>query len=177
LHYECPRTVYREIGSSTNERSIIATEVPANVCLNNKLPYLSPVEFELSDKGQLKQIELAENDARSFLTLLNSLVLNYYIRSKISATLNMFYMYELPFPKLSPEQKKKLADAAAKLLKDPRDVKERAALEVFIARDLYGLSLDDWQHLTGTFTFGSGPTKEELDEIIRQSLQLWRKGV
>jgi hypothetical protein len=31
----------------------------------------------------------------------------------------------------------------------------------------------DWKHLTGTFTFGSGPTKAELDEIIRQSLLLW----
>jgi hypothetical protein len=55
------------------------------------------------------------------------------------------------------------------------DAKERAALEVFIARDLCGLSLDDWKHLTGTFTFGSGPTKDELDEIIRQSLKLWPK--
>jgi hypothetical protein len=70
-------------------------------------------------------------------------------------------------------QKKKLADAAAKLLKNPHDVKERAALEVFIARELYGLSLEDWKHLTGTFTFGNGPTKEELDEIIRQSMVLW----
>ena len=61
-----------------------------------------------------------------------------------------------------------------KLLKNPRDVQERAALEVFIARELYGLSLDDWRHLTGTFTFGSGRTKEELDEIIRRSLALWQ---
>ena len=50
---------------------------------------------------------------------------------------------------------------------------ERAALEVFIARELYGLSLDDWRHLTGTFTFGGGDSKAELDEIIRQSLALW----
>ena len=70
-------------------------------------------------------------------------------------------------------RKTKLPTSVVKLLKDPRDVKERAALEVFIARDLYGLSLDDWKHLTGTFTFGSGSTKEELDEIIRQSLVLW----
>jgi len=34
-------------------------------------------------------------------------------------------------------------------LKNPRDAKERAVLEVFIARELYGLSLDDWRHLTG----------------------------
>ena len=72
-------------------------------------------------------------------------------------------------------QKKKLADAAGKLLKNPHDVKERAALEVFIAGELYGLSLDDWQHLTGTFTFGGGESKAELDEIIRQSLALWPK--
>jgi hypothetical protein len=68
-------------------------------------------------------------------------------------------------PQSSREQKKRLADSSANLLKDPHDVKERAAREVFIARDLYGLSLDDWKHLTGTFTFGSRPTTEELDEI------------
>jgi hypothetical protein len=70
-------------------------------------------------------------------------------------------------------EKKKLADFAGKLLQDPHDVKERAALEVFIARELYGLSLEDWRHLTGTFTFGSGHTKEELDEIIRRSVAIW----
>lgn len=58
-------------------------------------------------------------------------------------------------------------------LKNPRDVKERAVLEAFIAHELYGLSLEDWKHLTGTFTFGSGETKAELDKIIRQSLALW----
>ena len=59
-------------------------------------------------------------------------------------------------------------------MQDPRAVAERAALEVFIARELYGLSLDDWQHLTGTFTFGGGESKAELDEIIRHSLALWK---
>ena len=49
-----------------------------------------------------------------------------------------------------------------------------AALEVFIPRDLYGLSFDDWRHLTITFTFGSGATKAELDEITRQSIALWK---
>lgn len=63
--------------------------------------------------------------------------------------------------------------SALELLRDPRAVKARAALEFFIARDPFGFSLDDWQHLTGTFTFGSGPTKAELDEIIHQTLVLW----
>jgi hypothetical protein len=54
-------------------------------------------------------------------------------------------------------------------------VAERAALETFIARELYNLTLADWQHLTGTFTFGGGESKAELDGIIRQSLALWEK--
>jgi len=109
------------------------------------------------------------------LAVLNSFVANYYIRSRVSSTVSAFFVYELPLPDFTPAQKKKLSNFAAKLLKDSHDVKERAALEVFIARVLYGLSLDDWKHLTGTFTFGSGPSKEELDAIIRQSIELWGK--
>ena len=54
------------------------------------------------------------------------------------------------------------------------DVNERAALEVFIARDLYGLDAADWEHLTGTFTFGGeSESKQELDAIIRLSREAW----
>jgi hypothetical protein len=135
---------------------------------------LIPVNYQLTKAGKLSQEPVSTEDARSVLCLLDSLTLNYYIRSKMSATVNMFYIYELPVPQITATQKKKLADFAAKLLKDPRDVKERAALEVFIAHELYGLSLDDWKHLTGTFTFGGGDSKAELDEIVRQSLALWK---
>jgi hypothetical protein len=33
--------------------------------------------------------------------------------------------------------------------------------------------LTAWQHLTDTFTYGSGDTKTELDEIIARSRELW----
>jgi hypothetical protein len=33
--------------------------------------------------------------------------------------------------------------------------------------------LEDWKHLTASFTFGGGESKAELDEIIRPSLALW----
>jgi hypothetical protein len=175
LDCEFERLVFRRVGSSTNERTIIATLLPAGVYCSDTLSYLIPVNYELTNAGKISQVAVPAEDTRSVLCLLNSLTLNYYIRSKMSSTVNMFYIYELPVPQLAAAQKRKLADFAARLLKDPRDVKERAALEVFIARELYGLSLDDWKHLTGTFTFGSGATKEELDEIIRQSLTLWAK--
>jgi hypothetical protein len=136
--------------------------------------YLNPYTYEVDSKRRLQQQEVDPAPLRELACLANSLALNFYLRSKVTTHVSVFQFVELPIPQLSAAQKKKLADAAAKLLNDPRDVKERAALEVFIARDLYGLSLDDWNHLTGTFTFGSGPTKAELDEVIRQSLLLWQ---
>ncbi len=174
LDCDFERVGYRRIGRSTDERTIIATLLPAGVYFSDTVSYLIPANYQLTKTGKLSREPLSAGDVRSVLCLLNSLTLNYYIRSKMSATVNMFYIYELPVPEVSAAQKKELAESAAKLLKNPRDVKERAALEVFIARELYGLSLDDWKHLTGTFTFGSGESKAELDEIIRQSLALWK---
>ena len=175
LQYEFERLGTRDVGSSTNERTLIAALLPRRVCIGNTINYLRPFHYAINAKGDLQQVELAGSDVHSLLCLLNSLVLNYFIRSKVSAHVNIHQLYELPIAKIALGQKSRLDGSAARLLKDPRDVKERAALEVFIARDLYGLSLDDWKHLTGTFTFGNGPTKEELDEIIRQSLVLWAK--
>jgi hypothetical protein len=137
--------------------------------------YLNPYQYEVDREGNLQQLEIDSAPIRELVCLANSLALNFYLRSKVSTHVSVFQFLELPIPQLTVAQKKRIEDSAARLLKEPRDVKERAVLEVFIARELYGLSLEDWKHLTGTFTFGSGPTKEELDEIIRQSIALWAK--
>ena len=79
------------------------------------------------------------------------------------------FVDELPIPKLGDKVRARLVAAAEKLLADPRDVKERAKLEVLVAREVYGLAAEDWQHLTGTFTFGGGASKAELDQIIALS--------
>ena len=173
LAYDFARLGTRDVASSTNERTLLAALIPALSCLGNTINYVRPFDYKCDAHGNLKQAEHSPEELHALLSILNSLVLNFYVRNKVSAHVNMHQLYELPIPQLSAAQKKKLADAAAKLLKNPRDVPERAALEIFIARELYGLSLDDWKHLTATFTFGSGDTKAELDEIIRQSLNLW----
>jgi len=173
LHYEFDRFAYREVAASTNERTIIAAIIPKRTVMAHTLMYLEPAFYKVDADTHLIQQQVPETETHSLLALANSLTLNFYIRSKVSAHVSAFQFLELPFPALSQAKRKKLAAPASKLLKNPRDVQERAALEVFIARDLYGLSLDDWKHLTGTFTFGSGPTKEELDEIIRRSIALW----
>jgi hypothetical protein len=63
--------------------------------------------------------------------------------------------------------------ALENLLGSLHDAKERARLEVLVAREAYGLDADDWLHLTGTFTYGSGDTKAEMDEIIARSREPW----
>jgi hypothetical protein len=173
LHYEFERLAYREVGSSTNERTLIASILPSRACFSHKLMYLIPCRYSLGARGTLEQTEVPTREKQALLALLNSLTLNFYARSKVSTGVSVHHLYELPIPKVTASCEQRLAGSAAKLLNNPRDVKERAALEVFIARDLYGLSPDDWKHLTGTFTFGSGPTKQELDETIRQSLVFW----
>ena len=55
----------------------------------------------------------------------------------------------------------------------PRGNPNRPRLEVLVAREVYGLDAADWRHLTGTFTYGSGDTRTELDDIIARSRELW----
>ncbi len=173
LHYQFQRLAYREVGSSTNERTLIAAVLPAGVCLSHKLMYLTPYKYELDGKGQLTQAVLPESDLLALLPLFNSLVLNYYVRNKVSTGVSVFQLYELPIPKLAGKLRARLVAAAEKLLASPHDVKERAKLEVVIAKEVYGLDIDDWRHLTSTFTYGSGDSKGELDEITARSLELW----
>jgi type I restriction-modification system DNA methylase subunit len=173
LHYEFSRVAYRAIGRSTDERTLIAAMLKPRVFIGNSLIHLIPFRYALDGKQRPVQVPLGESEALVLLSLFNSLTLNYYMRNKVSANLNMFYLYELPVPKLADKLRAKLVAAAEKLLENPHDTKERAKLEVLVARDAYGLDAADWQHLTGTFTYGSGDTKAELDEIIARSIELW----
>lgn len=175
LQYEYDRLAYREVARSTDERTIIAAIIPKGTVMVHTLMYLAPFNYEIGDKRQIRQIEIPKQDIHLLLGLANSLTLNFYIRSKVSAHVSAFQFLELPAPKANALQKQKIGDLVNELLKKPRSINERAELEVIIARDLYGLSRSDWTHLTDSFTFGSGATKEELDEIIRLSRLLWSK--
>ncbi len=110
--------------------------------------------------------------------------------------MSMFYAYELPIPTATEDQKTTIIHKAFSLLSrndktgafdelgealhvtpdtktDPIQI--RAALEVLIAKELCGLTASDWKYLTSTFVYGSpkSPTKQELDEIIRVSKEMF----
>ena len=86
------RIVSRRQAASTNERTLIATVVqPGDLCGDN-LEVNRPFD---ADGSQL--VEPAE--LLSALALLNSYVLDYIIRKKVTTNLNKFYFYQMPFPR------------------------------------------------------------------------------
>lgn len=192
LDYDDYRLAYRAIGRSTDERTIISSILPPKVFISNSMNYLAKSKFILSDEGNVIQVNNSSENMIVLLTLLNSLTLNYYIRNKISANLNMHFMYELPIPQIGKKQKEYLVKSGFALLyvkcdkkqfnilkkqlgiepeKDIDAIKLRAELELFIAKQLYGLDDDDWKYITSTFTYGASATREELDQIINYSLK------
>lgn len=110
-----------------------------------------------------------------FCAICNSFILDWIIRQKVTTTLNMFYIYQLPVPCLTENEPyfNEIVEHAAKLIcttpefddlaqevglgshkngvTDGADrAKLRAELDGMIAH-LYGLTEAEFQHLLSTF--------------------------
>jgi len=159
------RVVHRRIARSTDERTLISTIVPPNsACENN-----ATVVLVVGDQREALKLYVCG--------LLNSFTLDYIIRYKISTTLNMFYMQQLPVPRLIPGNpyfdaivpraarltctRAEFADLWHEVMgktwgesKGAADPAERQRLrdEIdSIVAHLYGLSRADFDHILGTF--------------------------
>jgi len=84
------RVAHRRIARTTDERTLISAIVPRHTaCENNATTVL--VEDNADERIKL-----------FVCSLLNSFVLDFVIRYRVSTTLNMFYLQELPLPRFSP---------------------------------------------------------------------------
>jgi len=194
LDYEDYRLAYRAVASSTNERSILSSILPPNVFIGHSMNYLVNYSFK-KIKGKVVQEEISKEELIILMSLLNSLTLNYYIRNKISANLTINFMYELPIPKIKKKDRERINQLGAGLLylfndknifssfikklgvgidKNADPIQLRAELEVFIAKELFKLSKEDWEYITSTFVYGEkSETKQELDKFISKSLEIF----
>ncbi len=165
MDYEVERLVVRRQAGSTNERTLIASMVkPRNFLIDN-LSYVEPFRYEA--KGE--SIEQISNSDRDYylLALLNSFVLDYYIRQRVSANLNFFFLYELPIPDVSEEVMKRVVSLAKGLMKDSSDRKKRSELEILIGKEIFGLRRKDMDHILDSFTYGNVDT--ELIQLIKEN--------
>ncbi|MDH7577868.1 MAG: gamma-glutamylcyclotransferase [Bacillota bacterium] len=97
---------------------MIASIVPAKVFLGNSLNYFRRVDYQYDERSGVVQHNLPVSEFLFLLALLNSFVFDYYIRLRISANLNTFFLYELPIPECHENEKKDVVYSVLKLFRD-----------------------------------------------------------
>jgi len=163
LDYQRYRLAYRAVGQNTNERNFISTVIPKNVFCGNSL---------IVSKGRYGVSDLL------FITAtFNSFVLDYFLRQRISRNINMFYVYQLPVPRLKPKDKwynaivsraarlicttEEFAELWEEVMGNPWRVEKAATQEVErnqlrteldgIIAHIYGLTEEEFAYILSTF--------------------------
>lgn len=85
--YQKYRIGFRDVARSTDERTMISSVIPRQVFSGNTLITSTHHYF-----GQ---------DLVQIVGLLNSFVVDYFLRQKVNAHCNMFYVYQTPLPRLA----------------------------------------------------------------------------
>lgn len=178
LDYQGYRLGLRAVASNTNERTLIASVIPRNVFCGNSL---------LSTMGSTL-------DAHTMIFLagvFDSFVLDAMLRSKATINVNMFYLYQLPVPRLTgadaafgPIVKRAAQlicttpefDALAKevglgshksgVTAPAARARLRAELDGLIAH-LYALTESEFAHILTTFPLVAQPVKDAALEAYR----------
>jgi hypothetical protein len=176
--FQSARLVLREIARSTDARTIIASVIPPGIFANHKLI-------------------LVENDhlpAAAMMYLLgvfNSICFDFLARQRVTSSVSMFLLHQLPLPKpkITTAPLQAIAQRAAKLIfttpaydtlahdvglknhqagaTDPAErAKLRAELDGLVAH-LYGLSEAEFAHILGTFPLVPEPAKVAAHNAYR----------
>lgn len=97
MDYQSYRLGFRDIAANTNERSLVSTIIPPSFH-GNKIPTVKV----FNDKGE----QVVSYATQLYLCgVWNSFVMDWFLRMKITTTLNFFYLYQLPIPILSEKDK------------------------------------------------------------------------
>ena len=178
LDYQAYRLAFRDIAASTNERTMIATMMPSNAFVGNT--------------AVVSQSPLEPKAKALIIALLNSLVVDWMTRRKVTSHCNMFYIYQLPLPRLTASDAMfgPIVERGAKLIcaipefdalaaevglgshengaTDPVErARLRAELDGMIAH-LYGLTREEFAHVLATFPIVPQEVKEAaMDEYVK----------
>lgn len=181
LDYEMYRLVYRSVAASTNERSLIASVLPPKVFFGHSMN--ASIIF---DKSSNERKQLINNSEILFTTAcLNSFLFDYGIRQRISQNLTIFYIYQMPVPRLieGAQYFSEIVERAAKLIcttpefdelaqevglgshangatDESERAKLRAELDGMIAH-LYGLTEEEFKYILSTFPIVPEQVKQD----------------
>ncbi len=169
LGYQQYRMGHRSVASSTNERTMIAAILPVNVFFGHSI--------------NAQRAPMRGDDMLFVTSLLNSFIVDYSLRSSVSANLTMFFIYQLPVPRLSRKDKAfgPIVERATRLICTTSEfddlakevgfkshkagttdsterAKLRAELDGLIAH-LYGLTEEEFAYVLTTFPIVPDPVK------------------
>jgi hypothetical protein len=183
LDYQTYRLGFRDIARNTDTRTMICTVIPP-AFHGNKLPTI-----RIFDKAGQR---LIENHTQLFLCAVwNSFVLDWIVRLKVTTTLNFFYIYQLPVPRLTAKDWAfaPIVERAAKLICTTPEFddlanevglaghkegvtnkvqrsKLRAELDGYVAH-LYNLTEKEFFHILKTFPLVPEPHKVAAQNAYR----------
>ncbi|MEG3968926.1 hypothetical protein QUA00_15060 [Microcoleus sp. T2B6] len=183
LDYQTYRAGFRKIASSTNTRTMIATVIPPNFQAENFQSVLRCSEGSEPPPNNHQCLYL--------VSVWNSFIVDYALRSRISANINFFYVYQLPVPRLTSGDKyfTDIVQRAAKLICTAPEFDElaqevglnshregvtdeteraqlRAELDGIIAH-LYGLTEAEFAYILTTFPIVPETVKQAALEAYR----------
>ena len=178
LDYESYRLAFRDISASTNERSMIMTVLPPKVFCPHTVSLEKVYEVQINSHPKIIEpnTELLNNSERLFAcAMMNSFIIDAYLRRSITSHLSFFFVYSVPVPRLTEGDPyfSEIVDRAAKLIcttsefddlaaevglgshangvTDKSDRAQlRAELDGMIAH-LYGLTEAEFTHILSTF--------------------------
>ncbi|MEH2423961.1 MAG: hypothetical protein V7K48_24565 [Nostoc sp.] len=174
LNYQKYRLAFREIARNTDIRTVITTLLPPNVFANHKL-FLS----NLNNISLINYQELLYTCG-----LLNSFVFDFMARQRVTTSISMFIVYQLPIPRLTKNDRyfNDIVQRAAKLIcttpefdelaqevglgshqQGVTDETERATLRAELdgmVAHLYGLTEDEFSYILTTFPIVNATLKE-----------------
>jgi hypothetical protein len=113
--FQAHRLAIRKIASNTNERTLIATILPKHVLSGNSLTVHFPYWHS---KEQANTLRFTEIELCFLVGVINSFVLDYVLRARMTTNLNLFYLYQLPVPRLTTSDPRfaPIVNRAAKLV-------------------------------------------------------------
>ncbi|MBD2564369.1 MULTISPECIES: Eco57I restriction-modification methylase domain-containing protein [Nostoc] len=173
IDYQRYRWVHRRIARNTDSRTLITTIAPRQVfCDNNS------TTIDLNKSG------ISNSEMIFLCAVCNAFILDWLLRQKVTTTLNMFYVYQLPVPRLTKNDRNfnDIVQRAAKLICTTPEFDElaqevglgshqqgvtdetecanlRAELDGMVAH-LYGLTEDEFSYILTTFPIVNAAVKE-----------------
>ncbi|RYD99429.1 MAG: ATP-binding protein [Sphingobacteriales bacterium] len=188
--YETYRLAIRKIASNTNERTLISTIIPKYAIAGNSLTVNFPFRH---DKKKYNELYFGNDELFVLSSILNSYVADFILRARVTTNLNLFYLYQLPVPRLKPKDKwfTAIVERAARLICTTEEFAElweevmktkwtekkaatqeyersklRAELDGIIAH-IYGLSEEEFAYILSTFPIVSQPQKVATQNAYR----------